>query len=287
MKLFNFEKKFFANDEASMGGSSDFMDTELFPNDDIGEIPPEDDLDFTKVVEEFEEVAEESKSVEQVITAEVVEEKPEEKTELQLLQEQNALLMERLNLLQNQINDGLPKAEPQKVEPPKPVEPVEPKATEGVIDIFDGQDFDDVLSDKEKFIGMLARYGQVVMQETYRTIASTLPNVVNEQVNYQARTKQMADEFYAANEDLAAVRPTVSAVMHTVISENPGKGMDEILTLTATKTRQILGLRPKTNVPPSSQTPPAAPNTGSKRVTNVARKMDVSEELEALKNLGF
>ena len=195
--------------------------------------------------------------------------------------------MERLNLLQNQINDGLPKAEPQKVEPPKPVEPVEPKATEGVIDIFDGQDFDDVLSDKEKFIGMLARYGQVAMQETYRTIASTLPNVVNEQVNYQARTKQMADEFYAANEDLAAVRPTVSAVMHTVISENPGKGMDEILTLTATKTRQILGLRPKTNVPPSSQTPPAAPNTGSKRVTNVARKMDVSEELEALKNLGF
>ena len=286
MKLFNFEKKFFANDEASMGGSSDFMETELFPNDDIGEAP-EDDIDFTKVVESFEEHPNEFDPVhiEEPIKEELP--KDEEKTELQLLQEQNALLMERLNLLQNQINEGLPKAEPQKVEQSKPVEPVAPKATEGTVDIFDGQDFDDVLSDKGKFLGMLARYGHVVMQETYRTIASTLPNVVNEQVNYQARTKQMADEFYAANEDLAAVRPTVSAVMQTIISENPGKGMDEILTLTATKTRQILGLRPKTNVPPSSQTPPAAPNTGSKRVTNVARKMDVSEELEALKNLGF
>ena len=286
MKLSNFEKKFFANDEASMGGSSDFVDTELFPNDDIGETP-EDDIDFTKVVESFEEPPKESDTIlaEEPIKEELP--KDEEKTELQLLQEQNALLMERLNLLQNQINDGLPKAEPQKIEPSKPVEPVAPKATEGTVDIFDGQDFDDVLSDKGKFLGMLARYGQIVMQETYRTIASTLPNVVNEQVNYQARTKQMADEFYAANEDLAAVRPTVSAVMQTIISENPGKGMDEILTLTATKTRQILGLRPKTNVPPSSQTPPAAPNTGSKRVTNVTRKMDVSEELEALKNLGF
>lgn len=286
MKLFNFEKKFFANDEASMGGSSDFMDTELFPNDAIEEAP-EDDIDFTKVVESFEEPTNESDPV--PIEESIKEELPkdEEKTELQLLQEQNALLMERLNLLQNQINGNAPKVETKPVEPPKPVETPAPKESEGPVDIFDGQDFDDVLSDKEKFIGMLARYGQIVMQETYRTIASTLPNVVNEQVNYQARTKQMADEFYAANEDLAAVRPTVAAVMQTVISENPGKGMDEILTLTATKTRQILGLRPKTNVPPSAQTPPAAPNTGSKRVTNVARKMDVSEELEALKNLGF
>ena len=286
MKLFNFEKKFFANDEAGMGGSSDFMATELFPNDDTGEAP-EDDIDFTKVVESFEELPKESDPV--LVEEPIKEELPkdEEKTELQLLQEQNALLMERLNLLQDQINGNAPKVETKPVEPPKPVETHVPKESEGPVDIFAGQDFDDVLSDKEKFIGMLARYGQVVMQETYRTIASTLPNVVNEQVNYQARTKQMADEFYAANEDLAAVRPTVSAVMQTVISENPGKGMDEILTLTATKTRQILGLRPKTNVPPSSQTPPAAPNTGSKRVTNVTRKMDVSEELEALKNLGF
>ncbi len=286
MKLFNFEKKFFANDEAGMGGSSDFMDTELFPNDDIGEAP-EDDLDFTTVKEIVEE--DEPLPVEEPPKEELPkpEEKPDEKTELQLLQEPNALLMERLNLLLDQINGNVPKTEPKSVEPPKPVETPASKESEGPVDIFAGQDFDDVLSDKEKFIGMLARYGQVVMQETYRTIASTLPNIVNEQVNYQSQTKKMADEFYSANEDLAAVKPTVSAVMQTIIAENPGKGMDEILTLTATKTRQILGLRAKTNVPPSSQTPPAAPNTGSKRVTNVTRKMDVAEELEALKNLGF
>ena len=275
MKLFNFEKKFFSIDE--MSGGSNFMDTELTTNDD-GHILSDvvDDIDFTTIVEEFEEDTKENEEAKVLETVESVEEKSEEKTELQLLQEQNALLIERLNLLQNQINGNAPKVDSKPVEAAKPIEPSPPKEIEGATDIFAGQDFDDVLSDKEKFIGMLARYGQVVMQETYRTIASTLPNIVNEQVNYQSNTKKMADEFYAANEDLAAVKPTVSAVMQTIIAENPGKGMDEILILTANKTRQILGLRAKTNVPPSSQTPPAAPNTGSKRVTNVTRKMDVS-----------
>ena len=191
MKLFNFEKRFFAADEVS-GGSSNFLDSELLlPNDDTQE-PIEDVIDFTKVTDDFEEPPVETPPVEEPPKEETTPPVVEEKTELQLLQEQNALLMERLNLLQDQINGNpTPKAEPKPVEPPKPVETPAPKEGEGPIDIFAGQDFDDVLSDKEKFIGMLARYGQIVMQETYKTIASTLPNVINEQVTYQTRTKKM------------------------------------------------------------------------------------------------
>ena len=135
---------------------------------------------------------------------------------------------------------------------------------------------------------MLANYGKVIMQETFKTIAVQLPNVVNEQVVYQTKTKEMADEFYRVNSDLANVRPTVSAVMQSVIAENPRMDMTNILSKTAEKTRELLGIKAKIdNVSGTSSIPPTAPLSSSKRAGTVIKRMEVSDEIEALKNMGF
>lgn len=285
MKLFNRERKFFSTDESNTGGS--FLD-EIGEGitDSETEKDFDDDIDFAKISVE-EEVVEDISNKEEVIPAEeankeVSPEPKEESSELEEIKKQNALLIERLNSLQEQINNKTAVKEESVKQ-----EEVQNKDTE-TIDIFGGQDFDEVLSDKNKFIGMLANYGKVIMQETFKTIAVQLPNVVNEQVVYQTKTKEMADEFYRVNSDLANVRPTVSAVMQSVIAENPGMDMTNILSKTAEKTRELLGIKSKIdNVSGTSSIPPTAPLSSSKRAGTVIKRMEVSDEIEALKNMGF
>ena len=217
-----------------------------------------------------------------------VEEAP--KDEMTLLKEQNALLIARLNEIQEQVNKG---EKPKEVEPPKTEEGVQQPAAPQTSDIFDGQDFDEVLSDKGKFLSMLGKALQIAHSHTvetiYKNMASSLPQVVSEQVNYNQKISEVVKEFYKSNDDLAAVKPTVQAVMQSVQGKNPGKDLAEILTITAEETRKLLGLRPKGVTPPASnQIPPSAPGTGSTRMSGGKPATDdVGAELDVLKSLGF
>ena len=127
------------------------------------------------------------------------------------------------------------------------------------------------------------------METIYKNMASSLPQVVSEQVNYNQKISEVVKEFYKSNDDLAAVKPTVQAVMQSVQGKNPGKDLAEILKITAEETRKLLGLRPKGVTPPASnQIPPSAPGTGSTRMSGgKPAANDVGAELEMLKGLGF
>ena len=209
----------------------------------------------------------------------------EPQDEAALLREQNALLLARLNDLQAQVNGTVVPAPTA----PVPTTPVPATTPEQVAaDIFGGQDFDEVLSDKAKFLGMMAEYGKVILRTAYDNIATTLPNVVTEQVNYNQKMKEISDEFYSVNADLVNVKPTVAAVMQKLIGENPSKPISEILQESAVKTRELLGLNKTIVKPPSTAVPPPAPSTGSKRmVSGTPQATTVSDEIAALAKLGF
>lgn len=215
-------------------------------------------------------------------TTEVVEEVA--KTELDLLKEQNALLLARLNEVQTQINTGVipvPAAVP---------DPAIPGAapTTPPVDIFGGQDFDEVLSSKEKFLAMLLENNKMVLKHAYENLATTLPNVVTEQVNYNQKMRDISNEFYSANSDLANAKPTVQAVMTSIMGANPAKPLSEVLAETATKTRELLGLNKTITKPPATAIAPPGPGTGSKRMDGGTPKAtSVSDELEGLARLGF
>lgn len=210
-----------------------------------------------------------------------------EPTEVDSLREQNALLLARLNEIQESLNTREVPAVAPLAQPAAPVQPTQ--APSAPVDIFDGQDFDEVLSDKTKFMAMMGKVGQAILDTAYQTIAQTLPNVVVEQVNYNQKMKEVVDEFYSAHEDLKAVKPTVSAVMQKVQGENPSLSIQEVLVKTAETTRSLLGLNRSIAKPPAAPSnPPPAPGSGSNRMgAAVSTKTTVSDELDFLKNLGF
>jgi hypothetical protein len=283
------------------GGTSEFGDFLDAVGGGVGEdagAGEEEDI-FNIMDSANKEVVEEAPIVEELSSAQPdevftspaeappVEEAP--KDEMTLLKEQNALLIARLNEIQEQINKG---EKPKEVEPPKAEDVQQPPAAQ-TSDIFDGQDFDEVLSDKGKFLSMLGKALQIAHSHTvetiYKNMASSLPQVVSEQVNYNQKISEVVKEFYKSNDDLAAVKPTVQAVMQSVQGKNPGKDLAEILKITAEETRKLLGLRPKGVTPPASnQIPPSAPGTGSTRMSGGKPATDdVGAELDVLKSLGF
>lgn len=306
MKLFRHERIMLNKDGAGdNGGTSEFGDFLDAVGGGIGEdAGAGEEEDIFNIMDSANKEVVETPVVEElppaqpieVVTtpteAPPVEEVP--KDEMTLLKEQNALLIARLNEIQEQINKG---EKPKEVEPPKaedvtkPVLAPAPAAQSS--DIFEGQDFDEVLSDKGKFLSMLGKALQIAHSHTvetiYKNMASSLPQVVSEQVNYNQKISEVVKEFYKSNDDLAAVKPTVQAVMQSVQGKNPGKDLAEILTITAEETRKLLGLRPKgVTPPPSNQIPPSAPGTGSTRMSGGKPATDdVGAELDVLKSLGF
>lgn len=302
MKLFRHERIMLNKDGAGdNGGTSEFGDFLDAVGGGIGEDAGAGEEDIFNIMDSAnKEVVEDTSVVEQSVKAETTESvtPPAETTtleetakdEMTLLKEQNALLLARLNEIQEQVNKG---EKPKEVEPPKVEEGVQQPPAPQTSDIFDGQDFDEVLSDKGKFLSMLGKALQIAHSHTvetiYKNMASSLPQVVSEQVNYNQKISKVVKEFYKSNDDLAAVKPTVQAVMQSVQGKNPGKDLAEILTITAEETRKLLGLRPKGVTPPASnQIPPSAPGTGSTRMSGGKPATDdVGAELDVLKSLGF
>ena len=264
-------------EDAGAGAEEDIFNIMDSANKEVVETPVVEELPTVQPVEVVTPPTE----------APTVEEVP--KDEMTLLKEQNALLIARLNEIQEQVNKG---EKPKEVAPPK-AEGVQQPSTAQTSDIFEGQDFDEVLSDKGKFLSMLGKALQIAHSHTvetiYKNMASSLPQVVSEQVNYNQKISEVVKEFYKSNDDLAAVKPTVQAVMQSVQGKNPGKDLAEILTITAEETRKLLGLRPKgVTPPPSNQIPPSAPGTGSTRMSGGKPATDdVGAELDVLKSLGF
>lgn len=188
--------------------------------------------------EKKDEVTEKKKDVE-----EKVEDKKEKKDEvdpaLKAMQDQNALLLTRIEELSGK--------EPKKVEEPpaKKEEDNKPDtfAAAEVYDFVGEKDLDTILASKEEFNKFLSGIVNSTMNTTIENVYRNLPQVVSSQVTQQTSLKTYVDEFYKENADLLSVRKTVSAVANEVAAEQPDYGIEQIFKETEIRTRKMLGLK--------------------------------------------
>jgi len=123
--------------------------------------------------------------------------------------------------------------------------------------------------DAEAFVRVLdAVYNQAVQtasQLSAEAILQQLPETVARYSRQQWTMKETIDNFYQTNADLVQVKPIVAAVANRIAEEHPDYPITKLFQETATETRKLLQLVPKSPKP-------AAPAAEAKKPAFVAAK---------------
>lgn len=99
----------------------------------------------------------------------------------------------------------------------------------GIDEILNNVDFDEVMESKEKFVGFLGTLLKAVHTGTLSAVQGVIPGAVDAQVGMA----EVRKNFYAANPQLAPVKPYVATVANEVAKANPEWTMQQVLTETA------------------------------------------------------
>lgn len=180
-------------------------------------------------------------------------------SEVETLKEQNKLLMAKLEELLSKSSDL-----PAPVVPaPQAPAPTPVPAQGAIIDFVGDEDLDEILSSKDKFNALMSKAVQAAITNSGETFLRALPNIVQTQVATQTTLRSQVDAFYNENTDLQPVKKVVANVANEVAAQNPDWDLGKIFEETATKVREMLGLK-KTVGQESSMQPsvrPALPGT--------------------------
>jgi hypothetical protein len=178
----------------------------------------------------------------------------EEKSELELLKEQNKKLLEQLNL---HISD--PVQENSENEDDK-------------ADLLNGVDTEELLEDPEAFKKFLNDYAEQVRSDALKKSEAAITTQVQAQLN----VNRMVESFYQDNPQLAGVKKYVGALAREISSEEPEAPYEEVLQKTAEKAYKNLGIAKRAINVDSKK--PSFPKAGGK--SSRAVKKDVRSEKE-------
>jgi len=189
------------------------------------------------------EEAEPEKEIETAVS----EDKPEdpepagevEPSELDELRKQNELLQQRLN-----------EAYTQQAAPPKQETPPEEKKP----DFFGKWQYEDIIDNEASFKQFLGEFAEKVKGYTEESLSKRLPSQVSRISSEQYELQKKVDQFYEEHTALDRVRPYVAQITGQVARENPSWEIDQVLTETAKRSYEALGLNKE---PKKSPAPPA------------------------------
>ena len=88
----------------------------------------------------------------------------------------------------------------------------------------------------EQFSEYLTKLVKLCVEESLRT----LPAVVKHLAGQADYLKTLSEEFYKENKDLVSHKKTMANVMMEVEAKNPGMDYDEVLKISAEKSRDII-----------------------------------------------
>ena len=144
----------------------------------------------------------------------------------------------------DEMSDKSPKTESPKTETPTTDAPIED------ITFIDNEDtLDELTRDPKKFNQLLntvfkkgIEFSQTMMKNASAGIVKGIPDIVNESVTTYNNLAKVKKDFYDKNEDLKPFPKAVGYAWESVIAENPGKPLDELLIKVADKARSDLNL---------------------------------------------
>jgi hypothetical protein len=198
----------------------------------------------------------------------------------------NQRLMARIEELSARVTGAQPVQDEQEEEivPPTVVE-----ETKDLLQKFVGDDvdLDALLEDRNALNSVLSAVHKAAVREateeaTKRMLLS-LPKVMTSYLTRHSTTKDIVDGFYTQNEDLKNVKATVKAVAIDLQRDNPDWNVAKLLQESATKTREMLGLRRKaTQTKETKANGPAFASSGKGQRPVVQKKSKLQTQIEDL-----
>lgn len=216
---------------------------EILDDTESDEETVEDDssAESEELEETEEEEVETTKDVDEV--TDELETTETELTETELLQQRNE---ELLKIIEQGVTTSLSTPKETSSEPETTVEtvkPVETASSPTLAELVGDIDFNEMQDDPSKFVELLQKVVDHTRTTTVNSLQAELPKMVTDRATQAVSLHNLVDDFYRENNDLSAVKKTVSAVAQNVSAENPDMGMVEVLAKAATKTRTLLGIK--------------------------------------------
>ena len=179
--------------------------------------------------EEEQEESQESKEDDnkEVSENEESEEKIEDKTEADRIKE----LLAKVDELQGQISSF----SKQKTE-------TKTKEDTEALDFLKDMDLEDVYEDPTKFNQILQQVASYSLKQAEQKILANIPEIIQSHLQETLSAKELAEKFYAENEDLQNVRNVVRACAEQVAQENQEWSVEKVLNEAAKRTRKTLGI---------------------------------------------
>ena len=118
------------------------------------------------------------------------------------------------------------------------------------LDVTEGYDFDEVLTDpavfskcvKDAVTKVLQAHMDNIQVGAIEKMQTVIPNIVASQVTHQQTLTQAAERFYNEHQPLAQHKPLVASHVTSVASEHPDWGLEQIMAEAATRSYAQLRL---------------------------------------------
>lgn len=224
---------------------------ELFGDEVTEETDDENTSEVEEVVEnqEVEEAVEEveEKGEESPVDSDVVEEEGEKELSIE---EQNALLIERINELSARIQAPQTAVEEKAEATSKEEEAVKDAVDEVTKFIKDDENLDDILDSKEKLNALLNKVATAAISKMQGnteslkdSVMTTMPQTIMSQIQMQMSLQEAVKSFYEEHPQLASVKQFVGTVANELQAQHKDWSVEQIFKETAKKSYETLGIK--------------------------------------------
>lgn len=159
-----------------------------------------------------------------------------------------------------------------------PATPIEPTAH----NFLDGVDIDEVLSSSENLNKLLvAVYNRALADavgQAKEYMLKSAPQVITQYTTQHLAMRELVDQFYRDNHELASIKRTVAAVANEIAADKPELSMSELFKEAGERVYKMLGLKRGT-------TTVTAPTTIAKRALVTPRGTSVRMQAPALEGV--
>lgn len=148
-----------------------------------------------------------------------------------------------------------PKTEAPKTEAPATQPPVSTEPQ----DFIGDADVEELIHDKESLNKLLNAVYQKALNDSKvglgESVLRSIPDIVRTNITLVTKLNEIKNQFYEDNKDLVPFPKVVGAVMEELVSANPGKKYEEIMSGLGEEVRKRLGLQKKA-APKQGDPPP-------------------------------
>lgn len=150
-------------------------------------------------------------------------------------------LRSRVAQLQQGQQAEEPEEEPKEKEEKKE-KPTAQQVSDTLVGNLSDEDFDRITGSKDEFTNFLSDFGNKIIAKSKESTINDIPDIVSKSFDRQTKLKSERDRFYNENPDLKKYSDYVGYVLNQKQSQDPGKGIRELLEETEQEVRKNLSL---------------------------------------------